>query len=59
MVNQALPEAGSDVERVIQVLRRDEDIRIHQVGLIQRHGRFTPSRLAYSWKVPPRSPVRS
>ena len=59
MVNLALPEAEADVERVIQVLCCDEDIRIHQGGLLHFHGSSTPNRLAYSWKVQPRSPVRS
>ena len=59
VMNHALPEAGADVERVIEVLRRDEDIRIHEIGPIHHQGRSTPSRLAYFWKVPPRSPVRS
>ena len=59
VVQHALPEPGAQAERVVQVLRRDEHIRVHEVGRAVRHGRSTPSRLAYFWKVPPRRPVRS
>ena len=48
MMKQAIPEAWADVEQVIQVPRRDEDIRVDQVDLIHAHGRLNPSRLANS-----------
>ena len=35
MVKQAFPEAGANVERVIEVLCRNEDIRVHKVVLIR------------------------
>lgn len=46
MMKQAIPEAWADVEQVVQVPRRDEDIRVDQVDLIHAHGRLIPSRLA-------------
>src|SRR5690606_7367062 len=55
----ALPESRADVEGVVAVLRGDEDVGIDDVSLRIGHHRWTPSRDAYSWKAPPRSPVRS
>lgn len=44
VMNHALPESGADVERVVQIFRRDEDVRIYDVRQTTLTG---DSRLAY------------
>src|SRR5690606_33200292 len=53
------PKTRTDVEGVVGVLRGDEDIGVQAVDDGLLHGSGPPSRRPYSWKAPPRIPVRS
>lgn len=57
--DQTLPESWTEIESVITVLRRNEDVGVDDVSLRIGHHKAAPSLDAYSWKAPPRSPVKS
>ncbi len=47
-MDHATPETGTNFKGVIEVFRRDEDIRVKNKLAFFGHGRYIPSLLAYS-----------
>ena len=59
MVQQTFPETGANVERVVEILRGNENVGVHEIELIRYRESLMPNRSAYFWNVPPRRPVSS
>ena len=46
VVKQALPETGANVERIVEVLRRNKEIGVHKVVLVRHQRSPMSNRLA-------------